>query len=182
MLKTIATGLSWSDRDVTAGRSAKVAPCIHCPGAGARKHGEPNQPSRLPEAAATPTSLLRVRNVSTLRVCQRCASCAARGSRRGLPESCRRPRRLARSRPQEGCQGFGGSMLATRAHMPHVRRSSCHDVWIDPRASFGMHTGHSSEHAAGGRRPVQSKRSWVRSRSDFLLRIFGATRVSLVRT
>ena len=127
MLKTIATGLSWSDRDVTAGRSAKVAPCIHCPGAGARKHGEPNQPSRLPEAAATPTSLLRVRNVSTLRVCQRCASCAARGSRRELPESCRRPRRLARSRGLPRVW----RKLATRAHMPHVRRSSCHDVWID---------------------------------------------------
>ena len=79
------------------------------------------------EAAAMPTSLLRVRNVSTLRVCQRCASCAARGSRRELPESCRRPRRLARSRGLPRVW----RKLATRAHMPHVRRSSCHDVWID---------------------------------------------------
>ena len=127
MLKTIATGLSWSDRDVTAGRSAEGRSLLHCPGAGARKHGEPNQPSRLPEAAARPTCLLRVRKVSALRVCQRCASRAARDLRRELPESCRRPRRLARSR---GLPRIWRK-LAERTHMPHVRRSSCHDVWID---------------------------------------------------
>ena len=127
MLKTIGAGLPWSDCDVTAGRSAEGRSLLHCPGAGAREDGEPNQPSRLPEAAARPTSLLRVRKVSALRVCQRCASRAARDLRRELPESCRRPRHLARSR---GLPRIWRK-LAERTHMPHVRRRSCHDVWID---------------------------------------------------
>ena len=66
-----------------------------------------------------------------------------------------------------------GSVCAHAARAPK-QLSCCVDR---PRASFGMHTGHSDEHAGDGRRPVQSVRSRVRSRSDFLLRTFGATRV-----
>ena len=127
MLKTIATGLSWSDRDVTAGRSAEGHSLLHCPGAGARKHGEPNQPSRLPEAAARPTSSLRVPGVRALRVRQRYASCAARDLHRELPASCRRqtPAR------QHASWGLNQRDCMSAARVPRSCRSTCFDTWID---------------------------------------------------
>ena len=177
-MKTTAAGLSWSDRDVTAGRSAEGHSLLHCPGAGARKHGEPNQPSRLPEAAARPTSLLRVQNARALRVCQRCVSRAARDLRRELPECCRRHRRLACSR---------GLPRVCRKRSQRARTCrTCAKAVVMMCGSTSSKLWHAyrpfTEHAAGGRRPVQSKRAWVRSRTDILLRTFGANRAYLVRT
>ena len=127
MMKTTAAGLPWSDRDLTAGGRPKVTPCFTVPVPAHGKHGEPNQPSRLPEAAARPTSSLRVPGVRALRVRQRYASCAARDLHRELPASCRRqtPAR------QHASWGLNQRDCMSAARVPRSCRSTCFDTWID---------------------------------------------------
>jgi len=73
----IGTGLIWSDRDLTRGRSTADRSLLHGPRSpGAHKHAGPDEPSRLPWAAARPACALRVREVRVMRVCQHCTRSA----------------------------------------------------------------------------------------------------------
>ena len=84
-------------------------------------------------------------------------------ARAGRPMAARAP--LARS--EEGCQGFGGSWQRVRTCR------TCAEAVVMMCGSTSSKLWHAvrpfAEHAAGGRQPVQSKRAWVRSGSNFLL-------------
>ena len=143
---------------------------------GAHEHAEPISLFRLSDGAAQPACWLRVPSVHPLRVCQRYAMRDARDLRRELPAA-RQATRCWHAR--EVLVRFGGS--ARRAHACDMRSEIVVVVCGSTSSTLWHAYRPFAEHAGGGRRSVQSKRAWVRSMSDFIVRLFGATQFDTVR-
>ena len=125
------------------------------PSTGALEHAEPISLFRLSEGAAQPACWLRVPSVHALRVCQRYASRDARNLRRELPAACNQ----TLSGTLERCTGE----VFAEAHGAHTCETRS-EVVILLCGSIPITQGHAyrpfAEHAGGGRRSVQSKRTF----------------------
>jgi len=78
MLKTTATGLPWSDRDLTRWQMVEDPGLVERSRMGVQQAASPDEPSCLAEGAAQPVGSLRVRGMRALSVWQRDASIAGR--------------------------------------------------------------------------------------------------------
>ena len=124
------SGLPWSDRDVTAGRSAEGR-SLHSLSA------VPAHASMRAEPALPPPRGCRTANLLAPRAEGECSTrlpTLRKPRRAGSPS--RAARKLQATTPSGSLKRAAilprvWRKLAVRAHMPHVRRSSCHDVWID---------------------------------------------------
>ena len=104
--------------------------------------------------------------------------CATRGI---SVESCQQLGKLERCwHAREVLVRFGGS--ARRAHACDMRSEIVFVVCGSTSSTLWHAYRPFAEHTGGGRRSVQSKRAWVSSMSDFIVRLFGATQVGTVRT
>ena len=161
MLKTIATGLPWSDRDLTRWQLVEDPGLVELSRMGVRQAASSDEPSRLPEGVAQPASSLRVQNVSAPRVCQRGTRCAERDLRRDLPASCRRHALLCSAMHEDGTNGT--------PRVPHECRNHAEAVilvcWSISYTQLVSATP-SLDTPAARPRPVQSNpsRAWTSQR------------------
>ena len=176
MLKTIATGLPWSDRDLTRWQLVEDPGLVELSRMGVRQAASSDEPSRLPEGVAQPASSLRVQNVSAPRVCQRGTRCAERDLRRDLPASCRRHALLCSAMHEDGTNGT--------PRVPHECRNHAEAVilvcWSLYAAGCLLHL-----HWTRRRHDLDQSNPILRGRgpvSDLRARIFGTTQLALDRT